>query len=87
MVNFSDALAVVTDTPAGLSSHLHGAFQSPADRGRIAACQGLSSVKGTGMPGVSPTAYTQQPVRKPFIYTTRVDAVGVKGSHPAREPV
>ena len=95
MGNLADAAAV----RAGLSNALRGAFMLPADRGRTAArvratCLGLSSVEGTSVPGASPTAHTHQQsvfgqasTVKPCIYTTRVDAVGVKGSHPAREPV
>jgi hypothetical protein len=95
MANFSDAPAA-TVRPAGVSNPIPGAVLLPADRGRItrvlATCPGLPSSQGTGVPGFGVMAHAQEPVigqasdRKPQIYTTRVDAVGVKGSHPARGP-
>jgi hypothetical protein len=79
-----------------MSIPIRDAFLHPADRGRIthvlATCPGLRSSQGTGVPGSGLMAHAQEPVfgqapaRKPYIYTTRVDAVGARGSHPAREP-
>jgi hypothetical protein len=84
-------------TRAGATLPVSGAFLPVPDRGRTACARitgtGLSAIKGTGMPSLSPAHVQDQilgqtPTRKPYTDKTRVAAIGggARGPHPAREP-
>jgi hypothetical protein len=84
-------------TRAGVTLPMTGAFLPVAGSGRAAcaaaACSGLFTGKGTGMPQLG-TAHVQDQllgqmaIRNPYTDKTRAAAIGggARGPHPAREP-
>src|SRR5579859_4620350 len=95
MANFPDIAAVT----AGVTLPIRGVFLLPAAGGRPACAPstvtGLHMTKGSSVSAIIRKAHAEQPIigqfttRKPYNYTTRVDATGGggPGPHPAREPV
>jgi len=82
---------VAAFTPACVKLPAWAAFPPAAVDGRLthvaAAKPGLCGVKGTGVSSVS-RMRTQQSIRKPYNFTTRIYTLGggAWGPHPAREP-
>jgi hypothetical protein len=92
MDNISEVQAAVALAPARVKLSDWAACPSAAVDGRLthavpATKSGLPGVKGTGVSAIS-GARTQQSIRKPYNFMTRISASGGgdPGPHPAREP-
>ena len=91
MDNISEAQAAVAVARARVKLSAWAACPSAAVDGRLtrvpATKPGRCSVEGTGVSAIS-GAHTQQAIRKPYNFMTRLSAIGGgdPGPHPAREP-